>query len=60
MLGLILSMINAAYMISIKRFSILISVLYGGVIFKESHIRLRLLGAVLMLAGAIIIIIKGL
>jgi drug/metabolite transporter (DMT)-like permease len=58
--GYAISLINAAYMISIKRFSILISMFYGGLIFKESHITMRFLGAALMLGGAIIIIIKGL
>jgi len=46
-------------MISIKRLGILISVFYGGLIFKESNIMMRFLGAALMLSGAVIIIIKG-
>ena len=58
--GYAIALINAAYMISIKRFSILISVCYGRLIFKESNIIMRFLGAALMLTGAIIIILKGL
>jgi drug/metabolite transporter (DMT)-like permease len=57
--GFAIYLAKAAYMISIKRFSILISVIYGGVFFKESHIKIRFIGAGLMVSGAVIIIIKG-
>ena len=57
--GYAISLIKAAYMISIKRFSILISIFYGGLIFKEINIKMRFVGATLMLGGAIIIILKG-
>jgi drug/metabolite transporter (DMT)-like permease len=57
--GYAISLVKAAYMISIKRLSILISVFYGGLIFKESNIKMRFLGAALMLSGAVVIIVKG-
>jgi len=44
------------YVISLKRLSILFSVLYGGFLFKEKQIRRRLAGAALMLAGTGLII----
>jgi len=54
-----ISMVQAAYMISIKRLSILFSVLYGRLIFNESNIRSRFLGACWMLAGAVLIVMFG-
>jgi uncharacterized membrane protein len=47
--------IDAAYMIAVKRTSLLFGVLYGGLWFKEEHIKERLLGAALMLAGVVLI-----
>ena len=44
-----------AYFISIKRLSLLVSVLYGGLVFHESSFRQRVLGTSLMLVGAILI-----
>ena len=44
-----------SYMIAVKRTSLIFSVLYGGLIFKEAHIRLRLLGASIMLSGAVML-----
>ena len=44
-----------SYMISVKRTSLIFSVLYGGLIFKEKHIRLRLLGTSIMLSGAAVL-----
>ncbi len=44
-----------SYMIAVKRTSVIFSVLYGGLIFKEEHIRLRLLGTSIMLSGAVIL-----
>lgn len=46
----------ASYVISLKRLSILFSVFYGGLIFKEKNIPRRGLAALVMLAGAIFII----
>ena len=58
--GFAISMVKAAYMIAIKRLSILFSVLLGGILFKESSMRIRVVGAVLMICGAGIIVVKGL
>ena len=57
--GLAIEMVKAAYMISIKRLSILIGVLYGAVLFKEAHIGRRLVGAAVMVCGSLLIILKG-
>jgi len=48
-----ISMIEVAYFIAIKRTSIIFSVIFGEVFFKEGHIRERLPGTALMVAGAI-------
>lgn len=53
------SMVDAAYMVSVKRCSGLFAVLFGGIIFKEENIWLRLLGAGLMSLGAAVIVILG-
>jgi len=45
------------YVIAIKRLSIIFVVLYGTLVFSEHEIRKRLMGAVLMVAGAIIIVL---
>jgi len=50
-----ISRIEAAYMISIKRTSLLFSVLYGAFWFKEEKIRERFAGALLMLVGIFLI-----
>lgn len=52
-----MSMTKVAYMISVKRLSLLIGVFYGYLFFKESAIRERLLGTVLMLAGFVLIVV---
>ena len=57
--GFAISLTKAAYMISIKRLSILFGVIFGAVIFKERNIRFRLAGATLMLSGAALIILRG-
>lgn len=57
--GYAISLTKAAYMISIKRLSILFGVIFGAVVFKEHNIGVRLAGAALMLSGAVLIIIKG-
>ncbi|MBW1675822.1 MAG: EamA family transporter [Deltaproteobacteria bacterium] len=44
-----------SYMIAVKRTSLIFSVLYGGLIFKEKRIRLRLLGTSIMLSGVVIL-----
>ncbi|RMH69169.1 MAG: EamA family transporter [Gemmatimonadetes bacterium] len=44
-----------AYVISIKRASVILSVLYGGLILGEKGLKQRLVGAVIMVAGVILI-----
>lgn len=50
-----LSLLPAAYYISIKRVSMLFNVLNGRFFFREEHIRERLAGAVLMVAGVVLV-----
>jgi drug/metabolite transporter (DMT)-like permease len=57
--GYAISMVQAAYMISIKRLSILFSIIYGKIVFKETNVRIRFLGACWMLAGAVVIVMYG-
>jgi len=52
---LAISMAQVAYMISVKRLSLLIGVFYGHLLFKEKGIRERPLGTVLMLLGVVLI-----
>ena len=52
---LAISMTNVAYMISLKRTSILFGVLYGALWFKEEKIAERLTGAIIMISGVFII-----
>jgi uncharacterized membrane protein len=46
-------------MISVKRLSVIIGLIYGGVIFKEKNLKVRTIGTLLMVAGAVIITIWG-
>ena len=57
--GFAVSMIKAAYMISIKRFSIIFSIIYGRLLFKEKAIFIRFIGTFIMVSGAVIISILG-
>jgi drug/metabolite transporter (DMT)-like permease len=57
--GWAVSLTKVVYMISVKRLSILIGVLLGGVFFEEKNIPIRTAGTLLMLAGAVIIMIIG-
>lgn len=52
---LAIQLVEVSYMISIKRSSLLFSIIYGGLIFKEENIRERLLGGLLMMLGMILI-----
>lgn len=54
---LAMSMTKVAYMISVKRMSLLIGVFYGYLFFKESGIKERLLGAGLMFTGFVLIVL---
>jgi drug/metabolite transporter (DMT)-like permease len=51
-----ISLTKVAYMISVKRISLIIGVVYGYFLFKEKNIRERLLGAALMFIGFIMIV----
>lgn len=46
------------YVISLKRLSILFSVLFGSLVFKERNVRGRIAGASVMLVGVILIILS--
>ncbi|MDY6856108.1 MAG: DMT family transporter [Thermodesulfobacteriota bacterium] len=50
-----ISLIEVPYMISVKRTSLLFSVIYGWLLFKEVNIKERLLGVSIMLIGLIFI-----
>jgi drug/metabolite transporter (DMT)-like permease len=52
---LAISLTNVAYMISLKRTSLLFGVLYGALWFKEEKIAERLTGASIMIAGVFLI-----
>lgn len=50
-----ITMTNVAYMIAVKRTSLLFSVGYGYLLFNERHIGERFLGSLLMILGIILI-----
>ncbi|MHC1725916.1 MAG: EamA family transporter [Syntrophobacteraceae bacterium] len=50
---------KVAYMIAVKRLSILFSILYGGFLFRETHMFYRVAGALLMVIGSILISVWG-
>ncbi len=54
-----ISMVNAAYMITLKRTSALFSMGFAALIFKERDIPKRMVGAVLMLAGVVVVVFFG-
>jgi uncharacterized membrane protein len=54
-----MSMANVAYMIAIKRSSLLIGSLYGFLLFGERNVRERMVGAVLMFAGFVLVIVNA-
>ena len=47
--------VEIPYVISVKRTSLLFGIMYGAIWFKEAHIRDRLIGSIVMIAGVIII-----
>jgi drug/metabolite transporter (DMT)-like permease len=49
------ALVEAAVMISVKRLSILFSILFGKLIFQERHASIRFSGALLMLFGTLLI-----
>jgi drug/metabolite transporter (DMT)-like permease len=46
------------YVIAIKRLAVLFAVLFGCYLFREEHLRVRLTGAMILLAGALLIILE--
>jgi drug/metabolite transporter (DMT)-like permease len=55
--NLAVSMSNVAYMISIKRTSLLFSIAYGHYLFKEERITEKTFGSIIMLAGFVLIVL---
>jgi uncharacterized membrane protein len=47
---------KVAYMVSIKRTSLLMALLYGHFLFKENNIRSRFFGAALMFLGFVLVV----
>lgn len=54
---LAMSLVNVAYMISVKRTSILFGIFYGHLLFREERITEKIAGGIIMLAGFIMIVI---
>jgi uncharacterized membrane protein len=52
-----ISMTQVAYMIAVKRTSLVFSVIYGWLLFKEEKIKERLVGSGMMLAGVVMILV---
>ena len=50
-----ISLVDVAYMISVKRMSLLFSVIYGKLIFKEEKIKERLFACAIMILGVVLI-----
>jgi drug/metabolite transporter (DMT)-like permease len=57
--GFGISMTKAAYMVSVKRLSIVFGVIFGALVFREENFLMRFLGAVLMFSGAVVILLKA-
>jgi drug/metabolite transporter (DMT)-like permease len=54
---LALAMVETAYMIAVKRLSLVFGVLYGALLFGERHLRRSLLAASMMVSGVALIIL---
>ena len=52
-----ISMILVPYMVSVKRLSVLLSVIYGAVFFHERQMRERLLGSLVMVLGVLLMLV---
>lgn len=50
---------KVAYMVSVKRSSLLMGIVYGYVLFREDNIRDRFLGGAMMLAGFVMVVTAG-
>lgn len=55
---LAMSLTKVAYMISVKRMSLLFSIFYGHIIFREEKIPERALGGVIMFIGFVLIVLS--
>lgn len=53
--ALAINVVQVSYMISLKRTSALLSIVFGRLYFKEVHTKERLLGSIIMLAGVLLI-----
>ncbi len=53
---LAMSLTKVAYMISVKRTSVIIGIVYGYILFRERNIKERLAGAIIMLVGFVMIV----
>lgn len=53
---LAMSLTKVAYMISVKRLSLIIGIMYGYFLFREENIKERFLGAALMLIGFVLVV----
>lgn len=51
-----ISMVSVAYMISVKRTSLLFSIMYGYLLFKEEKIAEKFIGGAILLAGFVLIV----
>lgn len=51
-----ISLTKVAYMISLKRTSVIIGVVYGYILFREKNMKQRLTGAIIMLIGFVMIV----
>lgn len=47
------------YVIAIKRLAIFFAVFFGGILFREEHLRVRVAGATILMAGALLIILEA-
>ncbi len=54
-----LSLTNVAYMIAVKRLSLLMGIVYGHLLFREEGLRERLAGGGLMVTGVAFIVVGG-
>ncbi len=54
-----LSLTSVAYMIAVKRLSLLMGIVYGHLLFREEGLRERLAGGGLMVAGVALIVVGG-
>jgi len=54
-----ISMTKAAYMVSVKRLSIVFGVIFGALVFGEDNFWMRLFGALLMFSGAVAIVLMA-